>query len=218
MTSRVKLRILLLATIASLFPVPSAAQLAIDDTVPIRQRQREPLAGGGGGVGLRIPLELAVKGHTPQTDTGNKTEVEFILTNSGKTAIVIPVSPHPGDLEPENSEAPYSFTCLTLRIVSKTGPVEILPGGAELYGSTAAAGTLKTLGPGDSIQVLALVTLPGVSQQTDADEYIAMAMLTNQVVASKNGQPVETSREIGNASSPQFTLSILTSPGGSDLK
>lgn len=187
----------------------AGSQTLIDATVQIRNRQREPIAGTGGGIGLEIPLLGAKSRHSISMQPPAKAEIEFTLTNVGKEFITIPISPHPRDFEPQNPQESYSLECLSLRILPAAGPAAVLPGGADLFGSSSVSGSMKILSPGESVRVLTLVTLPSISTMPEASGFIAMAMLTDRKVAFANGRFKEDPQEICSARSPQFKLAAL---------
>ena len=54
--------------------------------------------------------------------------IEFILTNSGKADLEVPICPHPRDLEPVDAKAIYTVQTLDLYITSNKGQTNILPG------------------------------------------------------------------------------------------
>jgi hypothetical protein len=188
-------------------------QLTVDVTGPIRQRKREAMRGHGGGVGRKLPLKVTIVTTGAPPDHNGKTPVEFVLTNSGKNDLTLPISPHPGDLEPSDPEATYTVMTLGLRISLSEKPGIIFPGGAELYGSAEFPESLVSLAPGDSIRVLTLVALPEAGGEAPNAEGIdASASLSNQTIRTLNGQLVSDSQEIGFARSQEYTIDSLLRP------
>jgi hypothetical protein len=185
----------------------SLGQLTVDATGPIRDRQRNPDSSGGGGVGKKLPLVVTVEaGGGGSTDANGRRRIDFILTNAGKTGLILPISPHPGDLEPPDPNADYAVECLSLYMVSSKGP-NLLTGGANLYGSSKVPGTLTTLAPGDSVHILARVALPSQSPgQPTAVLLHAGANLSDETFNVVNGKKVFESHVIGSAYSNEFAL------------
>jgi hypothetical protein len=189
-----------------LLAIAALGQLTVDATGPIRERRREAGIGQGGGFGRKLPLQVAMKTPGTPPDENGKTVVEFILTNTGKNDLTLPISPHPGDLEPSDPKANYTVQCLGLRITSGKGSGTILPGGADLCGRNAFPGTLIALAPGESIRVLTRVALPHISiPGPGARVFVADAILNRETIKIVNGQTVSDMQEIGLASSPEYT-------------
>jgi hypothetical protein len=112
-------------------------QLSIDSTGPIRPRKHDATWASGEGVGRKIPLHVSIEVPVAAPDSTGKTLVEFVLSNSGKNNIDLPVSPHPGDFEPADLKGGYSVVRLGLRLRESGKPGAIFAGGADLFGSSA---------------------------------------------------------------------------------
>ena len=168
----------------------------------------------GGSVGKKVPLLVNVQlGGGGATDQKGKTEIDFILTNAGKTDLILPISPHPRDLEPSDPKADYSVQCLSLYMIPSKGP-NLLPGGANLYGNSEVPGSLTTLAPGDSIRVLARIALPlQPTAESTAVLFHAGANLSDETLKVVNGKRVSELHIVGSAYSHEFTLqSLFSSP------
>jgi hypothetical protein len=136
--------------------------------VPIQQRLREPLGGIGQSVGgkslnsgsasAQVLLNLKLR---PVSSSGQEIDYEIQLTNIGQERIVIPWTPSPRDVEPEDPSASYTFivASLTLWAVTETGGAEVLSS-ALLFGSEASS-TLKELAPGQSVRIRARTKIEG---------------------------------------------------------
>ena len=196
----------LIAAIA-LSAVYALGQLTVDATGPLRDRLRRPTAGHGGSIGRELPLKLAVEVLGGSPDPAISTEVQFILTNSGKNPLTIPVSPNPGDLEPADPKVRYSVRVLSLYITTDRKREKKVPGGVELYGNRGWPGTLMSLAPGESVRVLARVALPPIPipDQDSGMVFVGHAILDNQAVHTVDGQTFEDTQEIGSATSTEFT-------------
>ena len=146
------------------FAISALGQLTVDATGPVRQRNREATQGRGGGVGRRLPLMITLQTTGSAPDETGKTMLEFILTNTRKTDLTLPISPNPADSEPSDPKILYTVMKLGLRISLSNKPGVMFAGGAELYGSAEFPETVANLAPGDSIRVLARVALPEVGE------------------------------------------------------
>jgi hypothetical protein len=149
---------------------------------------------------------IEATGSAPDAD--GKTLVEFVLTNSGKSDVTLPISPHPGDLEPSDPRAAYTLMTLGLRISLSKKPAIIFSGGAELYGSSDVPGTLVRLAPGESIRVLTRVAL-AERVSPKGEEFDASASLDYETLKTVDRQLVSDSKEIGFARSQEYTLDSL---------
>jgi hypothetical protein len=194
-----------------IFAVTVSGQLTVDATGPIRQAKRVAARGHGGGIGRKLSLKVAISTTGSPPDQNGKTLVEFVLTNSGTSDLTLPVSPHPGDLEPSDPKAAYTVMTLGLRISLSEKP-GIFPGGADLCGSAAFPGTLVNLAPGDAVRVLTRVTLPETHGADPDAALVASASLNNETIKTVNGQILSDSQEVGFARSPEYTLQSLLRP------
>lgn len=196
----------------------AAAQITIDATGPYKE-PRESSGGQHGSMGRRLALQVAVEVHGGPSGDDGKTVVEFVLTNSGKEGLSIPVSPDPGEVEP--AEGNYRLKVLVLYMRSCSSPSEwpcaiarqreLLPGGAWLYGNEESA-TLVTLAPGDSIRVRTKVKLPPVlgTGHKKTEVFVAHARLVGQTVTTVDGKTLrDTTEDLGSANSPEYTLEAL---------
>lgn len=188
--------------------VATLGQLTVDATGPIRERKREAAQGHGGSVGRKLPLRVSIQTSISALDKDGKTLVEFVLTNSGKSDLTLPISPHPGDLEPSDPKAPYTLVALGLRISLSKKPGVIFPGGAELFGSAEFPETLVSLAPGNSLRVLTRVALPEVGGR-NADTFVASASLGNESMRTMNGVILSDLQNVGFATSQEYTLASL---------
>lgn len=192
----------------------AASQLTIDATGPLRERKREPTTSSGGGVGRKLPVHVGIATIEAAQDDKGMTEVQFTLTNSGKAALEIPISPHPGDFEPQHSNTAYSVEVLSLYVTSDSGKgvnrhEAMLAGGAHLYGSDAVPGSLVLLGPGESINVLTRVALPLDSNEGSTTILVAHISLSNEKVRGYGERTSSDLREIGSADSQDYPARFL---------
>jgi hypothetical protein len=203
-------RLFMLGASGLFFATVALGQLTVDATGPIRERHREATSGRGGSVGRKLPLQVAIETTGAPPDENGKTVVDFILTNTGKNDLTLPISPHPRDLQPSDPKARYTVRCLGLRMSSGKAPWTIFPGGADLYGRDSIPGTLITLAPGESIRVLTRVALPRNSApNSGAGVFVAGAILNGETIKIVNGQTVSDMQEIGSAGSSEYTPEAL---------
>ncbi len=181
-------------------------QITVDATVPIRKRVRETMAGRGSGTGRRLPVKVAIEVYGYPI-ASERTRVDFVLTNSGKEDIILPVSPHPGDFEPTDPKSSYAVKLLNLYVTSDKNHRTLLPGGADLYGNRAFPDSLVRLGPGDSMRVLTRVALP-----TKGEAFVADIMLIDQSVKIVGGEGLTETNLVGSATSQEYTLQSLLNP------
>jgi hypothetical protein len=205
---------LLLLSASVIFLITSTlGQLTVDATGPIRESQREEASGrggsSGGGIGRKLSIQVAVETTGAPADENGKTVVEFTLTNSGKTDLNVPISPHPGDFEPADPKASYKVEMLSLFITSNKKATDILSGSAHLYGSDAVPGTLLSLATGESIRVLLRVAFAKSSTSVGEVVFVGHATLNNEAIKMVNGQTVLEFQEIGSAASPEYTSEAL---------
>lgn len=186
------------------------AQLTVDATGPVHGRLREPTSGSGGGIGRKLPILLAIETHGSSPDESGRTLVEFILNNSGKEEIALPISPNSGDFEPEDARSTYTVTTLSLYVTSDKAQASPLAGHINLYGSNSISGTLAKLKAGQSVRVLARVAFPQVSTPPDGSfVFVGHARLENETVKPVAGQIVSIMKEIGSSTSSEYSPSAL---------
>jgi hypothetical protein len=203
-------RISLPCASAVLLVVSALGQLTIDVTGPVRERQRNPTFGSGGSSGRRLALQVTFEVQASSQDAHGRTYVDFTLTNNGKTSLTLPISPHPGDLEPKDAKATYTVEHLTLYLASETGSKAekrstVLPGGANLYGQSEFPETLTILKPGESVKFLTRVAVPHDSGTPSPDSItlVANAWLYQETIRPMGDQIKSEEEEIGSATSAE---------------
>jgi hypothetical protein len=201
---------LLLATLAVLVTQSSMAgaeQTVVDATVPIRARVRPPTGGRSGSLGRKLPLQVTVEANSADS---RMNEIDFILTNTGNAALILPASPHPGDLEPSDPNVTYTVEVLSMYMTSGNDEATALPGGVELYGDRKLPETMTKLAPGESIRVLTRMTVPsGWHPGTAHKMLVGHVVLEAQTVKTSDGQTVEDTKELGSARSNPRTFDSL---------
>ena len=209
------LRLLVIAASLQLsLSVALVSQTVIDATVPIRDRLRKPTEGHGGGIGRKLPIQIAVEFQPSQPDAEGRMRVTFIVTNTSEKELVIPVWPHPGDLEPSDKDTPYVVKFLHLYISSNRERGSALPGGAQLYGNAARPETLLTLLPGKSVRVIARVDVSTVlsSDQGSSMLLVGHVVMSDEKVSTFHDQTFVDSQEVGSADSPEYKAESLLKP------
>lgn len=199
----------------ALIATPAAAQLVIDATGPHKDALRKNLRGTGGGVGRKLPLQVAVviQSRVPRED--GSLVLEFIVTNSGNEGLRIPISPDPTQVEPSPPAASYSFRSLgfSLRIDGATSESERQVGRAVFLYGNDQSGTTITLAPGETIRVLAEVALPADPGPNEKGPTLtAWASIDEVTITAANRESTYDSREVGYATSPRYTLQSLYAP------
>lgn len=180
----------------------------VDATAPVRNRLRPPTAGHFGSVGYELPVRITVERDNTAAGNNGDWDVDFAITNVGKTAIQLPISIHPRDLEPSDPNMSYAVTVLRIYLTQPNGRESLLRSGVDLYGSPKFPETMKVLSPGDSIQVIArmLRVATGLALNETLRCHV---VLEEQKVSMKNGQVFGDTNELGSAQSDEFRLDSL---------
>lgn len=200
-------RKLLFGALAAFLSQLALGQLVVDATVPIRNRLRNPTSGRAGSIGRKLPLQITINVNNPVNDTG-MTTVDFMLTNTSKEAITLPISLHPRDFEPVDPTLSYTVRVLSLVVTSGSKQQLALSGKTDLYGSQAYPESWIKLAPGESLRVLTRATLrrdviPGHDQTGTVAGHIS---LVDQTISNSNSETSEDSEELGSADSADFTI------------
>lgn len=194
--------------------VAAAGQLTVDATGPIRDRSRPPAGGSAGSIGRKLQLRVALERSDAPQDESGRSLVEFVLTNSGSDLLTLPTSPNPGDLEPEDPNVTYTLSHMSLYVTSDRAEGSVLLPGTNLYGNRGMPGTLVTLSPGETMKVLARVSLgPSPHLATpDARVFVAHATLANETVKTINKRTLSVTQEVGSSTSPDYSPQLLVPP------
>ncbi len=205
------MRLPIFVSVVMLCSIAVLGQTVIDATGPIRGRLRNPTAGHVGSIGRKLPIQIAVEYQRPQPQTKDAMNVCFILTNTGEKELAIPVSPHPGDLEPQDKNVTYTVKHLNLYMTSISNKRQelVLAGGAQLFGNEGLPKTMLTLGPGKLVRVLARVQVPSGRLSDRTILFVAHAALDSETMRTVDGQTFEDSEEIGIASSTAYKAQSL---------
>jgi hypothetical protein len=195
----------------SAFIAPVARRVGVDNEVgcrhcpPDSRRETEYLRPR-----TRFRSEPLDEVHAASQDAQVRTYVDFTLTNNGQTNLALPVSPHPGDLEPKDPKATYTVQHLALYLTSETGPKAekrstVLPGGANLYGQSAFPETPTILKPGESVKFLTRVAVPHDfgTPSPGSITLVANAWLYQETIRSTGDQLKSEEEEIGSATSAE---------------
>lgn len=113
---------------------------------------------GDCGPDIRDPRSLTVYVQSVITSNEDSTrpfEIEFKILNTGTVPLLLPLSPHLSDLQPEDSSARFTYFSLALSV----SPVEDRSsiGYVELYGKADAPNTVMMLNPGEWLRLEARV-------------------------------------------------------------
>jgi len=181
--------------------------ITVDATSAVHSRRREPTSGSGGGIGRKLPLAVSIETREAASNDSARAKVEFIITNSGNSNIELPISPNPGDFEPDDPRKPYTLLVLNAFLTADTekGPEfneAMLAGGAYLYGERSSPSSIVKLPPGRSIHILAFAALPRHQQFVgSAVKVVAHVELSQETVATSGPSTSAQTVEIGSASS-----------------
>src|SRR4029077_14912425 len=179
-----------------IYPSSANSQLTIDATGPIPENQRV-VRSGRFGLGRKVPLRIAIRLQAGPARADDSGIVEFTLVNSGKNNLSIPVSVNPTELAPSDPKADYSVNHLGLYLTSDKRQETVLRGGAQLYGNRSSTGTMVQLAPGDSIRVLAKVTLKSEpASQNSRVVFVAHVVLNEERIKQVNAEAIMDSQEI----------------------
>jgi hypothetical protein len=80
---------------------------------------------------------------------GEEVSFEIKVMNSGKENIVVPWSPHLGDLEPESARSSYKYRVGVVLLVFRDVEDHEFSISEALYGSPSVLGSLRKLSPGE---------------------------------------------------------------------
>jgi len=202
---KLSLKCSVIVGLSLLLSVSLLSQTVVDATVSIRSRLRPPTSGQAGSSGRKLPIQVALE-FPSQPGADGTTNVTFVLMNDSHTNLVIPVSPHPGDFEPQDKNLAYSVQHLHLYLTCNTDPGSALAGGAQLYGSIARPETLLTVLPGESVRVLATVRVPSKLIEQRDTLFFGHATLDDETIKTINDETSEDTQEIGFASSAPYKL------------
>lgn len=182
-------------------------QITIDaTTVSTKIRKITSGHGGGGSFVKALPLQITLRLRGPSQTKVGYTEVEFTLTNSGSTELTVPASPNSKATEALNGD--YTDEICGLQVKAKNDKeVQILAGGADLYGTPRVPDTLIRLSPGESIRVLANVKLPlSSTANKTTPTFSASIILQTETIKTEGNSVSSDMQEIGFATSKEYRL------------
>ncbi len=184
---------------------------AVDATLETRDLTRKIIGGTSGGTGQSLPVDLQTVIVNGGKKAGDKLFVDFIITNSGRQSIVLPVSPNARDIEPEGS-SPSTFKRLSLFLTVEHGREPLmLKGGASLYGTSALEGTLRTLRPSESLIVHTVFLLASWEGPLSGTQTLTgHVRLLNETLKPKGSNLESVSSEIGSATANPLSWTIAT--------
>ncbi len=208
---RESLRRTILVLILGVAPISLSGQLVVDASHAMRDRLRSPAAGTVGSVGRRLPVDVTIG-----AESLKKGVVEIEITNTGRTELVLPVSPDAGELEPADPHEPYTLQVLNISLTSSEGARQVAVGEASLYSSAAAPSTYVRLAPEESVRVLIASRLSkSEAASTDASPnarvlgvVVAHATLSRQAITVRDGKLYENTEELGYADSAPVSLGV----------
>jgi len=122
-----------------------------------RERSRQTRTMGGGCSGSphgmpdsrsRVTVTVVSLDKT-RYRIGEEVTFEITVTNSGKKTIVVPWTPHLGDLELADTRSSYKYRVGVVLLLFRDPEGVQFPIWESLYGSLNVAGTLRELSPGE---------------------------------------------------------------------
>lgn len=144
----------------SSLPLPALAQeigyTDLTDNI-FRERSRQTRTMGGGCSGdphtapdARSQVTVTVISlDKTRYRIGEEVTFEIKVMNSGKETIVVPWTPHLGDLEPADTRSSYKYRVGVVLLLFRDPEGVQFPISESLYGSLNVAGTLRELSAGE---------------------------------------------------------------------
>jgi len=188
--------------------VSALAQMTVDARGPIHELSRRADSGSGGSIGRKLPLKVAVEINGADPNDTGATLVCFVITNTGKDKLTVPISPNPGDLEPADPGADYTLSRLSFYMTADKDRRTVLSPETSLYGAQTFPETLMTMAPGESLRVLTRVRLS--SDKSDPPVFMAHVSLNTDKIRTVGGRTISHSQEVGSAESAEYTAQDWT--------
>ena len=172
---------ILLLSVAVSIAAQEIGYLDLSDNV-FRERSRQTRSGGGGcggsfhfhNVPEARPMEVTatiVSLDKMRYRIGEEVTFEIKILNSGKKTIIVPWTPHLGDLEPADPRTSYKYR-VGVVVLSFSDPEHNEFFVSEsLYGSSRLGGTLRELAPGEWFTVRGRKTVELVGQNWGQKEF-----------------------------------------------
>lgn len=198
-----RLRIPVLMVVLAVCTFPSISQVVVDATAPHPTLRKPPSSGTAGSIGRSLPLELRVEIRPNAQNEAGKVEADFLLTNTRKTPILLPISTNPRDVEPPDPRGFYTMQVLTLRLSSSKGLGTKVRGGATLFGNEKSPKTMLALKPNQSLRIRSLVAASGLTEDSTA-VLSGSADLEQVTIRITNGKALSESQDLGHAESSPF--------------
>ncbi|HMD18130.1 MAG TPA: hypothetical protein VKH18_15805 [Terriglobales bacterium] len=119
-----------------------------------RSRQTRTFSGNCGGSPHAAPSQTEVTAAVISLDAmryriGEEASFEIKILNSGKEKVVVPWTPHLGDLEPANARSSYKYRVGVILLVFRDPEGREFSISETLYGSPDVPGSLRELSPGE---------------------------------------------------------------------
>lgn len=199
---KIRCKPVVLFVLTVMVSIPAAAQTIIDATVRTGEKPRNIKSGRAGSIGRKLPIQVTLEFPDKSSSAEESITIAFVLTNTGRNDLLIPISLHEHDLEPKNKDIPYSVQDLQLVVTGQDG---VLAGGANLYGNDAHPETILKLAPGKWLRVLARVRVLDESiTQKKGTTLIAHAILDIETLKTVRGETTLDSQEMGSARSAEY--------------
>jgi hypothetical protein len=96
-------------------------------------------------MGAQLPLKVELRMNPSSFHADEQVTFEIAITNVSDAPLSIPISPNPGDFEPKDKQRSYTLQHLALFMTADPKGVEVLKGGADLYGDPQRANSIAVL-------------------------------------------------------------------------
>jgi hypothetical protein len=155
----------------------------------------------------KAPIQIAVESASTSAVANGEVEVVFRITNLGKEVLILPNLAQSSVQDEAATTSGPAAKCLMFAM----GPVEAIAGkhltiNATLTGRPDIQGSLKTIAPGESIQVQTVFKFPPALLTDQSRMYVAVAKLWDAAAQTADGQPTPVAYGTGFAISGVFTL------------
>jgi len=172
------------AQLVLLLFVPSIAAQEIgyldlsDNNFRERSRQTRSVGGGCGGTSHSVPeshplevIATIVSLDKMRYRIGEEVTFEIKILNSGKRTLIVPWTPHLGDLEPADSRSSYKYRVGVVVLSFSDPEGKEFSVSESLYGSSSVSGSLRELSPGEWFTVRGRKTVEFVGHNWGQKEF-----------------------------------------------
>ena len=156
-----------------------------------RERSRQTRSGGGGCGGSSHSVESQATEVTATIVSldkmryriGEEVTFEVKILNSGKKTIIVPWTPHLGDLEPADPRSSYKYRVGVVVLSFSDPEGNEFSVSESLYGSANLSGTVRELSPGQWLPVRGRKTVEFVGHNWGQKEFQDSGFVEARVTA-----------------------------------